>query len=149
MKGCGVFRLRVSPQSITLASLSGQSMTAFGRGMDPEAHFRFFERGSPNDVQVKAWCQPTTGVNLAESGGHDARFPARSIHPEKFVLKHYPIRNLEQGRRKIFAERLGRFHPDERAVGWHVQYDHFQRDGLRLWNSVDLLEWGRDSVRHC
>jgi hypothetical protein len=118
----------------------------FRAGMDPEEHFRFFERSHAGDVQVKAWCQPTEMVNLAESGGHDASFPGRSIYPKKFILKHYPIRTLEQGRRKIFAERLGRFHPDERAAGWHVQYDHIQRDGLRLSNPVDLLEWGRDSA---
>jgi hypothetical protein len=116
----------------------------FRTGMDPEAHFRFFERGGPDDVQVKAWCQPTMRINLTETGGHNASFPGRSIYAEKFILKHYPIRSLEQGRRKIFSERLGRFHPDERAAGWHVQYDHFQRDGLGLWNPVDLLEWGRD-----
>jgi hypothetical protein len=112
-------------------------------GMDPEAHFRFFERCGPgHDLpHVKAWCQPALGINLVESGGHEATFTGRSIYPQKFILKHYPIRNLEQGRRKIFAERLGRYNPEERANGWHVHYDKFLGDGLRLWNPDKLLAW--------
>lgn len=120
---------------------------SFRAGMDPERHFRFFERGHPHVAHVKAWCQPTMMVGLAESGGHDAMFPGRSIYPEKFILKHYPIRSLEQGRRKIFAERLVRFHPDERAAGWHIHYDKHQPSDILLWDPNDLLEWERDPVR--
>jgi hypothetical protein len=115
---------------------------SFRAGMDPETHFRFFERDAPQ-VHVKAWCQPTTRVNLAESGGHDTRFPGRSVYPEKFILKHYQIRNPEQGRRKVFAERLGRFHPDAIAAGWHIHYNNFKPNDPLLWNPDDLLEWGR------
>lgn len=117
---------------------------SFRAGMDPETHFRFFERPPLNVRHVKAWCQPTTRVDLAKTGGHDARFPGRSVYPEKFILKHYPIRSLEQGQRKIFAERLGRYHPAERAVGWHLHYERFRPDDILLWKPDNLLEWGRD-----
>jgi hypothetical protein len=40
-------------------------------------------------------------------------------------MRHYPVRTIEQGERKIFRERKGRFDPDELARGWHVQYDRF------------------------
>jgi hypothetical protein len=65
----------------------------FRAGMDPETHFRFFERGATNPPHVQAWCQPPTRVDLAESGGHEATFRGRRVYPEKFILKHYPIRN--------------------------------------------------------
>ena len=119
---------------------------SFRAGMDPETHFRFFKRDSPPILHVKAWCQPATRVDLVESGGHDTSFPGRSVYPEKFILKHYPIRNLEQGRRKVFVERLGRFHPDERAAGWHSHYDRFKPDRILVWSADDLLAWGRDPV---
>jgi hypothetical protein len=122
---------------------------SFRAGMDPETHFRFFERVAPSILNIKAWRQPMTRVDVAESGGHDVIFPGRSLYPSKFVLKHYPIRNLEQGRRKVFTERLGRYHPGECAVGWHIQYGRFQPTDLLLWNPEDLLEWGRDpAIKH-
>lgn len=117
---------------------------SFCAEMDPEAHFRFFERDLPHVPQIQAWCQPATRVDLAKSGGHETRFPGRNIYPEKFILKHYPIRNIEQGRRKVFAERLARFHPAERADGWHIHYDRFRPNDILLWNPDDLLAWGRD-----
>jgi hypothetical protein len=47
---------------------------------------------------------------------------ARSF-PLQFLLRHYPIRSQEQGRRKVFEERLPRFLAAERAIGWHIQYN--------------------------
>lgn len=119
---------------------------SFQAGMDPERHFRFFERGSPHILNIKAWRQPTSKVEFAESGGHDAQFAGRSLYPEKFILKHYPIRTVEQGRRKVFAERLDRYHPDECAIGMHVHYRRFQPDDVLLWDADHLSEWGRDSL---
>jgi hypothetical protein len=113
----------------------------FRPGMNPEMHFRYFERDNSNASQVKAWRQPATRVELAKSGGHGVAFPGLAVHPEKFLMKHYPIRSLEQGRRKIFEERLGRFHPDELAIGWHFQYDCFKPNEIKLWIADDLLQW--------
>jgi hypothetical protein len=75
-------------------------------------------------AQVKTWRQPDTHVDLAATGGHEARFEGRKIYPTPFTLKHYPLRNNEQAKRKVFLERVGRFSPAERAIGWHVQYDN-------------------------
>lgn len=91
---------------------------------DPERHFRYF-RTPPIDgrlAHVKAW-KNVGRVDLASSAGHRVDFPGLRIFPDKFVLKHYPIRTREQGERKVMRERLPRYDPAERAMNWHVQYD--------------------------
>jgi len=45
------------------------------------------------------------------------------VFPVRFVLRHYPIRSQAHGERKVFAERRPRYAEQERALGWHVQYD--------------------------
>ncbi len=75
-----------------------------------------------NRVQIKCWKKQPGGVDLVTSGGHEAAFEHRRVYPLRFVLRHYPIRNGVQGRRKVFQERLPRFNAVERARGWHVQY---------------------------
>lgn len=77
------------------------------------AHFR----------QVKAWKRQPAPVDCASSGGHQARFPGRRVYPFKFLLRHYPILSQEHGERKVFRDRLPRFSPALRQIGWHKQYD--------------------------
>ena len=72
--------------------------------------------------QVRIWKRTDTLVDLASTGGHEVRFEGRRVCPDRFILKHYPIRGQRHGERKIFDERLARFSTDERARGWHVQY---------------------------
>jgi hypothetical protein len=117
----------------------------FKPGMNPEAHFRFFERDRWNLPHVRAWQQSAARVDLATSGGHEAVFPGRKVYPQKFLLKHYSLRTPEQGRRKV-AERLQRYHPGERQIGWHHHYDDLWEDGKFVWSKEHLLEWGRDSA---
>lgn len=87
----------------------------FMEDADPEVALPFFEFGRQpgHFVQCKAWRQPAESVNLRGSGGHEARFEGRRIFPYKFLLKHYPLRNPGQARRKIFTKRQGRFSPRE------------------------------------
>lgn len=87
----------------------------FMEDADPEVALPFFEFGRRpgHFVQCKAWRQPAESVNLRGSGGHEARFEGRRIFPYKFLLKHYPLRNPGQARRKIFTKRQGRFSPRE------------------------------------
>jgi hypothetical protein len=99
-----------------------QTLTRFEFGKRP-GHF----------TQVKAWRQGAKSVELAKSGGHQADFSGRRIFPYKFILKHYPLRNSKQARRKIFKERLARFSPRERELGWHVHYDHWKLDDEFHW----------------
>src|SRR5579871_2541649 len=117
----------------------------FRSGLVSDDHFRFFERDLLHPPHIRAWLQPAARVDLAASGGHQAVFSGRRVYPQKFLIKHYSLRNAEQARRKI-AERSRRFHPDERAVGWHVQYDDFRQDRSFVWGKEQLLEWGRDAA---
>jgi hypothetical protein len=96
----------------------------FEAGGDFEAHFRHFEFGRTSDLllQIKAW-KNAGPVDLASSGGHEAKFPRRRVFPYKFELKHYPIRSQAHGEQKVFRDRIARWDPGERALGWHVHYD--------------------------
>jgi len=75
-----------------------------------------------NQYQVKAW-KAHPDIDIAGFGGHIARRPDARIYPVRFIHKHYPVRSLEHGRRKILQERKQRFSTAEKQRGWHVQYD--------------------------
>jgi len=97
----------------------------FSAECDPESAFPYFEFSAhPGHFhQRRAWKNLGAGVSLAPSAGHDVGFFGRRVYPFKFLLKHYPIRSREHGRRKVLEERRSRFSPAERALGWHQQYD--------------------------
>jgi glycosyl transferase family 2 len=102
----------------------------FEPGTDPGDHFTHWEDPVIYDtLQRKAWKAQKTGVSLAASGGHEAQFPDRRVFPIRFLMRHYPIRSQEHGRRKVFDERKKRFVEKERAKGWHVQYDSITDEG--------------------
>jgi len=113
----------------------------FTPGSDFEAYFRYFEFGRTSDLllQVKAW-KNTGPVDLVGSGGHEARFPGRRIFPYKFELKHYPIRSQGHGERKVFRDRIARWDPGERALGFHVHYDGVLPGQSFLRDGRDLIE---------
>jgi 2-polyprenyl-3-methyl-5-hydroxy-6-metoxy-1,4-benzoquinol methylase len=122
----------------------------FVAGKDPEVGFQHFEFGRrPGHFsQVKVWRQGAERVDLASTGGHQAEFPGKMVFPYKFLLKHYPLRNSEQARRKVFTERIGRFSPYERqALGWHIHYDSWKFDTQFLWSAADLLEFDEQATR--
>jgi hypothetical protein len=75
-----------------------------------------------NQYQVKAW-KAHPDIDIAGFGGHIARRPDARIYPVRFIHKHYPVRSLEHGKRKILQERKQRFSNAEKQRGWHVQYD--------------------------
>jgi glycosyltransferase involved in cell wall biosynthesis len=115
-------------------------------GEDFEAYFRHFEFGARpgHFVQIKAWNADAGRADLASSGGHEAAFPGRRVFPWKFLSKHYPIRSQAHGERKVFAERVPRWNPDERTRGWHVQYDAVAPGSGFLRDHADLIEWHQD-----
>jgi hypothetical protein len=122
---------------------------SFVPGSDVREALRFYEEPGPYDLlQVKAWkAQPAGPVNLNQHGGHDVLFEGKRVFPVPFVLRHYPIRSAEHGRRKVIAERLGRFAAEERAGGWHIQYDHYGADADYLHDRADLRAWDGDAFR--
>jgi glycosyltransferase involved in cell wall biosynthesis len=95
-----------------------------------------------NRMQVKAW-KKSPGIDLVSHAGHLALLPQPKIFPIRFIHKHYPVRSLEQGSRKIIKERLARYSTSDRLKGWHVQYDHMNADLDQIhqeliWNTKEL-----------
>jgi len=121
----------------------------YAAGMNLETQMRRFEFGTHpgHFVQVKAWRQGTQCVDLAGSAGHEVRFANRRIFPYKFILKHYPLRNPDQSRRKVFLERKERIAPHLRARGWHTQYDMWKPDDQFIWDPTDLIEFEKRETR--
>jgi len=123
---------------------------SFVPGTDPRVALTGYEVGALYDtLQIKAWRRPTGGTaDLVHSGGHNIGLPGRRVFPLPFILRHYPIRSSEHGRRKVHAERLGRFSRRERADGWHVQYDAFaDTERSFLHDSATLRQWNGDAIR--
>lgn len=97
----------------------------FRAGIPPEDYFAYYEIGESPDLkyQIKCWKQGAHRANLTMRGGHSVIIPDKKVFPIKFICKHYPIRSQQHAERKIIADRVGRFSPEERAMGWHTQYD--------------------------
>lgn len=111
------------------------------QGGDPETYFNYYEFGNRpgHFLQIKAWKNLGIAVSLAASGGHEVQFQGRRVYPYKFLLKHYPIRSQTHGRKKVLSERKPRLSPEERARGWHIQYDDVGQD-YNFLRSVDELQ---------
>jgi Glycosyl transferase family 2 len=121
---------------------------AFVDGADVREHLRHYEPPGAYDVlQIKAWKAQPAVVDLVHHGGHDVLFHGKRVFPVPFLLRHYPIRSAEHGRRKVLAERLARFAAEERAGGWHIQYDHYADGADYLHERDTLVEYDTDRVR--
>ncbi len=97
----------------------------FVPGSDPQQHFSHAEfwTGPGHSPQIKAWKRAPWPARLVPTGGHEAEFEGRRVFPFNFLDKHYPIRSQEHGERKVLGERIPRWAAEERARGWHAQYD--------------------------
>lgn len=99
----------------------------FKQGDDPRTYFRYWEEPEEFDkIQFKCWKSGVAPISLVPSGGHEVFFKPRHVFPIPFLLRHYPIRGQEHGRRKVLSERKNRFVENERSKGWHRQYDGIQ-----------------------
>lgn len=95
----------------------------FMSGEDPVAWFThgYINRGC---AYRRFFIQPEgSRAQIAVRACHDVIIPNRKIYPERFIVKHYPLRSSGQGIRKV-ADRFSRFSPVERAKGWHTHYSH-------------------------
>lgn len=119
----------------------------FRPGTDVREALTFFAPSAWYDrLQIRAWkAQPR--VDLASTGGHEVRFPNRHVFPVRFILRHYPIRGQAHGERKVFHERRGRFLEEERARGWHIQYDEMIEGGLFIRNPSTLTPYDSEALR--
>ena len=124
----------------------------FEPGDDPRERLTLYEPADDCDVaQIKAFKRPEGALDTLDIltyCGHDVRFDGRRVCPIPFILRHYPIRSPEHGRRKVLTERLPRFAPEERRAGWHVQYDELVEDGTSFtWDAAELETWDPHRVR--
>jgi hypothetical protein len=101
-----------------------------------------------NQYQVKAW-KAHHAVDISANGGHIARRPDGRLFPIRFIHKHFPIRSLDHGRRKILLERKLRFTQSERLRGWHVQYNDAEAVDAQevFWSKNNLVRF--DMQREC
>jgi hypothetical protein len=117
-------------------------------GDDVRSVFRWYEAPPPSDLlQIRCWKKGDGPVDLASSGGHEARFEHRKVFPIRFIVRHYPIRSQSHGERKVFVERRARLLPEERARGWHVQYDGVHEGDSFVRDRRTLTAWDPDAVR--
>jgi hypothetical protein len=116
----------------------------FPPGADFERYFSYFSPTATvaDRTQIKAW--KAREVDLRSSGGHEAAFPGRRIHPLNFLLKHYPIRSQAHGERKVLSARKPRITPEERRLGWHTQYDHVRPGHVFVRDLRELLPADKD-----
>ena len=116
----------------------------FEPGSDFESHFTYFTPTETvaNRIQIKAWKAPA--IDLRSSGGHEAIFSGRRVHPFNFLVKHYPIRSQAHGERKVFTERKPRIMAEERRRRWHTHHDHMHPGHVFLQDPQDLLRAGDD-----
>lgn len=98
-------------------------------------------------VQIRCWKRTTEIVDLVSSGGHDVTFNDRRVFPVRFVLRHYPVRSEEHGRRKVFVERRPRYLQSERSRGWHVQHDHLDETRAIVGTRGSLRQYDPAAVR--
>ncbi|MCI9882918.1 MULTISPECIES: glycosyltransferase [Methylobacterium] len=111
-------------------------------GDDIEVSFPYFEfsKNVSYGLQIKAWIQPTGQVDLKSHGGHRVEFKDSNVFPLRLPRKHYSIRSVAHGRRKVFAERKPRFERERLEKGWHTHYDQeisdkdFIKDKSTLYN---------------
>jgi uncharacterized coiled-coil protein SlyX len=133
--------------AIDFASLDFRPTDDQFRGGDARPAFDFYSEGAPYDkVQIRCW-KKTSGVDLASTGGHEARFENRNVFPIRFLLRHYPVRGQAHGERKVFVDRQPRFVEPERARGWHVQYDDFVKGTSFIHDPCTLTRFDPAGVR--
>ncbi len=119
----------------------------FRPGDDLRRAFAFCsEQAAYDKRQVRCW-KKADDVDLAWTGGHEARFAGRQVFPLRFISRHYPIRSQAHGQRKVFRERKRRFLEAERAKGWHVQYDDVREGDTFIRDASQLVRFDPLAVR--
>jgi Glycosyl transferase family 2 len=109
--------------------------------------FKYFQFGSHPSYfeQRKAWLQGRDRVNLRKSGGHTAEFKNAVDFRYKFWMKHFPVRSMSHGRKKVYRERAQRWSKAEQNGGWHVHYNNIPQDSSFVWPVEQLHEYRRDT----
>ena len=94
--------------------------------------------------QFKTW-KKTEKIELKSTAGHCADIAYPKIYPLKILNRHYPMRDISQAEKKIFTDRKPRFKKEQKERGWHGHYERFQQTKDILFDSGELLLWGKDT----
>src|SRR5262249_9952034 len=113
-----------------------------------EANLKHFELAShPSYLQQqKAWIQPPERVDLFSQAGHTAVFPEARDFTYRFWLKHYPIRSIAHGRKKLYLERSTRWDSYDRDILlWHIHYTEYSPNDSFVWPVESLYQFNEKS----
>ena len=88
----------------------------------------------------RIWKKTSELAGIAQSGGHLVT-RSKKVFPINLILRHYPIRNPNQGKQKIFRDRLPRFELEKSRYGWHSHYDAFDEKMQFVWEESAVLPW--------
>lgn len=89
---------------------------------------------------LKTW-KKSEYIDLKTSGGHFLKRENPKVFPLKILNKHYPIRSVEQGYKKVFQDRIPRFEKERRTRGWHGHYDNIKEYQGLLYNPDEMIYW--------
>jgi hypothetical protein len=97
--------------------------------------------------QLKAW-KASEAIELAWSGGHEARFPGLKMYPAPFPMKHYLFLSVPHAIEKYVRRRYDR---QEVESGWHGWRPRLTASAISLPHRSELLlasaDGGLDSSR--
>lgn len=96
-------------------------------------------------MQTKVW-KKCNDVDLASTGGHLAKFENQKVYPLKIINKHYPLRSLEQAKRKVFKDRLPRFEKEKKEKGWHAHYDKIAETKDFIYDKENLNKYNEKTL---
>lgn len=94
--------------------------------------------------QIKTW-KHADSIDLKSSGGHIASIEYPRIFPLKILNRHYPFRNIEQAKKKVFTDRKLRFMKEKKERGWHGHYDTIKSHKDLISDKSMLLKWNDDT----
>jgi len=91
--------------------------------------------------QVNAWRRQPGRVDLANSAGHEVRFPGLRLCPESFRMRHYMYLSVAHAIGK-YVHRA--YDPSAIARGWHGLRSRLEPESIRLPRSADLRRYHSD-----
>ncbi len=87
-------------------------------------------------THINAWKNMGQSVSLWKSGGHLTEFEGQRVYPYKFLLRHYPLRTRQQATQKIRERQKSSNWFEQKVLGWHIMYDHFDADDQQFYDDL-------------